>query len=379
MTRTARFLTHRAALVLTAASAGLLGCEAAPEASADAEPQTELEQQANFISVSGSVKDIVSGRSLNSAQICMHSDYESPCAYSDAKGQFTLDGVPANRNVALEITREYFQSVLVPVSTTLADEAWSVELASELVMGVQARRAGVSLDDDAGHLAIRVNEVSDGSRFVDGSDGPGTINDGPSLGEGPVVAFIPSPPSFQGKLRPATDARVLRWYRGPDGELRRQRPGPKGAYDLVPHELPQGFDVEQVPTEGPRLAETVPAFERNDRIDLGGLRDNPNVITPTVGMQGLTVQTIMADGEVASYTNSDGLVDKAQDRTSSNGSAMVFNMRAGLRMAYVSPSIGDLACTPDFGWTYANNDRVVIFPTEPGFATYVTMDCARQQ
>jgi hypothetical protein len=151
-------IARRAALVLALTSAGLFGCEAPTEL--DSEAPIELSgQNAAFISISGTVRDEVSGRALDNAQLCVRADYESPCAYTDELGRFRLNGVPANSRVSIEMTREYFQSALLPITTRRTTQYWEVSMLSDKAMAMQARRVGTSMDDEQGHLRVRIDEA----------------------------------------------------------------------------------------------------------------------------------------------------------------------------------------------------------------------------
>jgi len=152
-------IARRAALVIALVSAGLFGCEAPADVDSDA-PAELHGQDSAFISISGTVRDEVSGRALNNAQLCVHDDFESPCAYSDDLGRFRLDGVPANARVAIEMTREYFQSALLPITTRRSTLYWEVSMMSDKAMAMQARRVGVTMDDEQGHLQVRINEAT---------------------------------------------------------------------------------------------------------------------------------------------------------------------------------------------------------------------------
>ena len=349
MTRPAPTLT-RAALALSLAAA-MAGCDA-PASLTDAEPTPPVTgEQASNITVTGQVTDVLSGRRLNSAQVCVHADFESPCAYSDTDGRFTLAGVPGNAQVALEITRSSFQSMLVPVTTTSAGEHWQLDMMSEVFGAVQARRIGVDQDDDSGQLRVRIDQGRDAVRFA-AADASPAPDAGPT-----IISFIPQAPRFDAEREVATDARVLRWWRDPQGTLRRQRPGPDGAFDMVPR-VATHFDVPTVPTRSFRTP-------YDDAIE-----------APLRGMQGLRVKPFMSIDETVAYMV-DGLVDKGQRRTSADGGAMVFNMRPGLRMTAIEAPLGDISCSADFGWLHPKSDRVVVFPIEPGFTTYINTDCSR--
>mgnify|MGYP002629986039 CR=1 FL=1 len=288
------------ALVLALCSASILGCEASPEA--DAEPQARVaDRTVASISISGTVTDRVSGRVLNAAQVCLHDDLDAPCAYSDDDGTFTLRGVAAEAPVTLEVTREFFQSMLLPITTSDTDEERTVSMLSELAMAIQARRAGVDLDDDAGHLDLQIDEArpSFASRELN-----------PEASRDPKLAPVAQPV----------------WTE------------PADRFTLAPTKAP----------EAPR------------------------------GMAGVIVKPLVSDDEAAANANEAGLIDKGQRRTSASGSAMVFNMRAGRRLASVYTDMNELGCAAQSGWIHPGSDAVAVFPVEPGFITSVSVTCSRE-
>lgn len=326
MTRTV-FAARPAVVLSFAATALLMGCEPQP----NAEPAPEaMDQQASFITVSGTVTDVMSGRALNSAQVCIHADYESPCAYSETDGSFSLDGVPADAKVALEITRDHFTSLLVPVTTSERDEDWDLALTSALVMSVQARRVGVEMDDEAGILSIRVDHDRRAGEPTFRATSAGPQADAPDVEIAPV-----DPPGLE--IAPADQPRVRRSFR--------------------PYDVQDDDAVDTVPTNG--------------------FRPGSAVKTPAPGLQGVRIKPILGSDETVAYTNADGFTDKGARRTTADGSALVFDMTPGTRLAAIEAPLGDLSCSSDFGWMHRNSDRIVVFPVEPGFATYVNVDCTR--
>lgn len=236
MTRPVFPIARRTALVLALTSAGILGCEASPEI--DSEPAVDLVgQEASFISISGTLTSQSSGRSLDAAQVCRHEDFEAPCAYSDEYGRFTLEGVPANAQITLEITREYFQSTLVPLTTTDADEEWELSLLSEKAVAIQSRRVGVHMEDDSGHLSVRVNEAR---RLFVASTAPLVVPQDPKLSPVddvvirtvPTARFGPAPvelpvvtPGMAGvEVKPIMDDDEEASYADEDGMLLKGQP-----------------------------------------------------------------------------------------------------------------------------------------------------------
>ncbi|MBV72455.1 MAG: hypothetical protein CMH52_14110 [Myxococcales bacterium] len=144
------------------------------------------------VTVSGAVTDLLASEPVAGAEICAHSGLNDDGTYADSNCATTAEDGTVEHTLAgdtqylVEATKDGFLTVIGTFQTLMADLTWAGWLSPAEDIILAAATAGVTVDDEKGHIVVSVrnesNQLLDGYAIsIEGSELAAAYNDGALL------------------------------------------------------------------------------------------------------------------------------------------------------------------------------------------------------